>query len=75
MQNVFGLGAYSPPFPYPLSSFSFNIIKCQIYKNQNSVEEKLLSSTDENREKRTLYIFGIQMATVCLWSNVPLVYV
>jgi len=23
--------AYSPPFPSPLSSISFNIIKCQIY--------------------------------------------
>jgi len=39
--------------------------------NQNGVGEELMSTTDENGEKRTLYIF-------CLYqrmSNVPLAYV
>jgi len=33
--------------------------------NQDGVVEKLLSTTDENGEKNTLYIVRAQLATVC----------
>jgi len=50
--------AYSPPFPSPSSTISFNIIKVSNLLNENIVEEKLLSTTDECREKDPLYILS-----------------
>jgi len=45
--------AYSPPFPSPL--FSISLVSNLL--NQNVVGGKLLSTADENGEKRALYIF------------------
>ena len=48
----------SPTFPLPLSSISFNIIKCQVYEIKMVLEKKLMSTTDENGEKKDpLYIY------------------
>jgi len=57
--------AYSPLFSF---SFIFHFVlynKVSHLLNQNDVGETPLSTTNENGEKRTLYIFWAQLVSVC----------
>jgi len=48
---------YSPPFPSPLFSIFVLHNKVSNLLSQNGAREKPMSTTDENGEKVTLYIF------------------